>query len=294
MAIEKKLNTRIALKYDTYEHWTTTSQEDKGANFVLLPGEVGICEIPGETETIDGLAITTQTTTPTILFKVGDGFKKFSELPWISAKAADVADWAKSSNVELTNGSLQFITGDTVNKTIDFTKQFATQSEFYDLIMRVATLEGAGGNTNASSSELATAINNLTKQVTTNTTTLTELTGDSGPIKSLQTDVKTLKANSDTQTQEIATISGRVDTVEATIKTLQGLTGDYSGLIQSVETAIQTSNDAKTAVSGLANAVDGLTQDVAANTETITQIQTNYLTNTDTFIFNCDDVWVEH
>ena len=82
---EKTLQTRIKLKYDTLTNW-----QDAGADVVLLKGEVGVCEVPtGSTAE--------QVTPPAILFKVGDGTKKFSELPWASALAADVYAWAKAA-----------------------------------------------------------------------------------------------------------------------------------------------------------------------------------------------------
>ena len=81
---DKTLKTRIKLKYDTLTNW-----QGDGAEVVLLKGEVAICEVPtgGSLE---------QVTPPAILFKVGDGTKKFSELPWASALAADVYAWAKA------------------------------------------------------------------------------------------------------------------------------------------------------------------------------------------------------
>lgn len=90
---EKILDTRIQLKYDSYTNWSnTTLGEGKGANLVLKKGEVGFCDIPtGSAEA---------TTAPTVLFKVGDGSHKFSELQWASALAADVYDWAKKSQAE--------------------------------------------------------------------------------------------------------------------------------------------------------------------------------------------------
>ena len=43
MATEKVLNTRIQLKYDSYANWTSSTLGDnKGANFVLKAGVIGI------------------------------------------------------------------------------------------------------------------------------------------------------------------------------------------------------------------------------------------------------------
>jgi hypothetical protein len=85
MAIEKKLNTRIQLKYDTLANWNANN------GVVLRAGEIGICVI----ET--GSALNGDNSRPQILFKVGDGKTQFSNLAWASAKAADVYDWAKQS-----------------------------------------------------------------------------------------------------------------------------------------------------------------------------------------------------
>ena len=47
MAIEKVLNTRVQLKYDSYANWTSETLGDgKGAKFVLKAGEIGICYLP--------------------------------------------------------------------------------------------------------------------------------------------------------------------------------------------------------------------------------------------------------
>lgn len=87
---EKILNTRIQLKYDTWENWSNITEAGKGGNLVLKAGEVAITTI----QTGDSIK---QATPPTIMFKVGDGTSKFSELPWASALAADVYAWAKKA-----------------------------------------------------------------------------------------------------------------------------------------------------------------------------------------------------
>jgi hypothetical protein len=103
----KELQTRIALKYDTYANWTldneATQAAKTGANFVLLKGEIGICEIPSGN--------TNATTAPTVLFKVGDGTSPFKSLKWASALAADVHGWAKASDVKLTGKTITFTSG---------------------------------------------------------------------------------------------------------------------------------------------------------------------------------------
>lgn len=77
------LNTRITLKYDTLANWNASQ-------FILKKGEVAICSLDtGETAE--------QSTPPAVLLKVGDGTRKFSELPWASGLAADVYGWAKAA-----------------------------------------------------------------------------------------------------------------------------------------------------------------------------------------------------
>ena len=76
------LNTRIQLKYDTYENWTTN-------NPVLLAGEIAVTTVQSAQAPVSQV--------PAILFKVGDGTNNFNALNWASAIAADVYPWAKAS-----------------------------------------------------------------------------------------------------------------------------------------------------------------------------------------------------
>lgn len=78
----KTFNTRIKNKIDSYANWTKKDP-------VLLNGEIGIVVIPADTGAVQGEPVT--------LFKVGDGIKKFSQLDFIGAKAADVYSWAKKA-----------------------------------------------------------------------------------------------------------------------------------------------------------------------------------------------------
>lgn len=82
---EKVLNTRIQLKYDTYENWTKNDP-------VLKAGEMAVTTIAAApTEEVNSVAA------PQILIKVGDGTSKYSVLPWASGLAADVYEWAKAA-----------------------------------------------------------------------------------------------------------------------------------------------------------------------------------------------------
>lgn len=125
MADVKTLQTRIALKYDTYANWTNADVADQGANLVLLKGELGICEVKATNpQTKDANII------PTVLFKVGDGETPFKDLPWASAKAADVYAWAKASDLVVEGKSIKFVgVKDAEGNDKKITFNFATPEE---------------------------------------------------------------------------------------------------------------------------------------------------------------------
>lgn len=156
MATEKILNTRVQLKYDSYANWTSTTLGDnKGANFVLKAGEIGICYLP--TDYSEKQVVGSQP--PQILFKVGNGSAKFSELPWASAKAADVYEWAKQASLPVTkegNGNVVAgIAWDENTKGIKFTTaSVATSEGMEQLANRVTAIE----NGYATDAELAAAV----------------------------------------------------------------------------------------------------------------------------------------
>lgn len=86
---EKVLQTRIQLKYDTYENWSK-------ANPVLKKGEMAIATIgKSPTQAVNSI------TAPQVILKIGDGTTAYNNLPFASALAADVYGWAKSSDVSI-------------------------------------------------------------------------------------------------------------------------------------------------------------------------------------------------
>ena len=86
MAIEnaKMLNVRIRSKYDAYENWANS-------NLVLEPGEIAIAYTTVNVKVDNGTA-----NYPALLMKVGNGSDLFKDLPWLSAKAADVLSVCKN------------------------------------------------------------------------------------------------------------------------------------------------------------------------------------------------------
>ena len=79
MADNHVLNTRIKLKYDSYENWIAKDP-------VLLAGEVAIATVAtNDAEGKPGFQ-----NLPNVVIKVGDGSSKYSALKFVSALAADV------------------------------------------------------------------------------------------------------------------------------------------------------------------------------------------------------------
>lgn len=156
MADIKRLQTRIALKHDTWANW---NDETKGKNLVLLKGEIGLCEIPsGNTQA---------TNAPTVLFKVGDGEHKFHELNWASALAADVYGWAKAEDVVLEDKTIKFVRGSGENRVVvkEIAIPYVTNAEVTAITTpmneRLAAVEAAlgtdSGNTGSVSARLEAA-----------------------------------------------------------------------------------------------------------------------------------------
>lgn len=113
----KELQTRIALKYDSYSAWTSAP----GKDLVLLAGELGICHISDANQNSNVV--------PTVLFKVGDGTKTFEQLPWASAKAADVYSWAKASEVKRDGKKLVFVGGAAGGGNLEVAFDYVTLDE---------------------------------------------------------------------------------------------------------------------------------------------------------------------
>lgn len=157
---EQILNTRIQLKYDSWENWQSAS------SYVLKKGEIGICAVKPAIAEGAGNTNVAETTPSQILMKVGDGTSAFSALPWISAKAADVYDWAKQASLPVTKeGTGNVVTGitwDATSKGLKFTTAtMATSAEFSALAGRVTTIE----TTFATDAELAGAVETINAEI---------------------------------------------------------------------------------------------------------------------------------
>ena len=117
---EKKLTTRIQLKYDTLANWNKVDVENQGGNLVLKAGEAAFCSIP-----LNGGSVA-QETPPAVMCKIGDGATKFKDLPWLAAPSADVHEWAKLNGITIvetgTGNVVTKIEWDAANNRILYTK----------------------------------------------------------------------------------------------------------------------------------------------------------------------------
>ena len=91
----KTIQTRIKNRFDTLANW-------QGTGVTLLPGEIALVSVTTQQINKDTGDVVN---VPAILMKVGEsdgqgGTKSFDSLPWVSALAADVYDWAKGATSE--------------------------------------------------------------------------------------------------------------------------------------------------------------------------------------------------
>ncbi len=107
---EKILNTRIQLKYDTLAKWQAGPFNGTDNTKWLKAGELAIVTLAPNKET----SATNKAGQHPLLFKVGTGAHKFDDLPWASALAADVYDWAKKSENEFITWVNSIVTHPTI------------------------------------------------------------------------------------------------------------------------------------------------------------------------------------
>lgn len=118
--VVKNLNTRIALKYDSYQNW-------QDHNPILLKGEIAIAELPvsenkpGVGEPNAAGSTPAIQNAPNILIKVGDGTNHYNDLKFVSALAADVYSWAKAATKPTYSASEITGLGDYISNAIQDT-----------------------------------------------------------------------------------------------------------------------------------------------------------------------------
>jgi hypothetical protein len=181
------LNTRIRLKYDLFDNWSTK-------NPVLLEGEVAIA--------VPGTKVGSVDTNASCLMKVGNGTSHFNDLPWLNAVAADVHAWAKKSEADFKS----WLT------SADGPK-LATQEDLTKLGTRVTNIENELNTEGTGLKARVTAVEN---ELNTETTGLkARMTAAEGDIDSLEGKVEALEAITGTgNTGDGKTLISRIEALE--------------------------------------------------------------------------------
>ena len=219
---EKTLQTRIKLRYASYSEWQSSTLK-------LLAGEVALCYVPANNDEI-------KNTAPTVLFKVGDGSKVFSELQWASARAADVYNWAKQSTLpieKLGSGNVvASISWDAENNKLKYETASVATSEGLEELQNLV----AGINTRLGAAE--TDIDNLQAAIETLNG---ENTVDGSVAKAVKTAIDAeviardaaIKVEADRAKKAEGALSDRIDDYETNKETF-ALKSDVNGLSSTV------------------------------------------------------------
>lgn len=279
----KTLKTRIALKYDSYTNWTTSP----GKDLVLLKGEIGICEIPN-TEPSNKEA----TTAPTVLFKIGDGEKKFSELNWASAKAADVFNWAKAQTVEYNTTDKKIYFKDATNTTvhsIDLTS-LATTATTNALDARITALaESIGSGEGSDGTSLSGQISTLTDRLDT-------IEGEADVDGSIKKAAADTLASAKSYTNEKTAAIGTLQTDIGGLKTTVGghtasIAENKAAIEQNAQNIVDGDNEIKNIIGGDYSASNTVNSAIAAAKQTaddaaqaVTNLSTGQVTTNKTDI----------
>ena len=219
----KVFQTRIQLKYDTYENWIA-------ADPILKKGEMAIATIP------EGNTTSKLQNLPNVVLKIGDGANKYSILPFVSGLAADVYSWAKASTKP--SYAASEITG--LQEAIEQYSDYDTNTQYR--IVQVVNEEKVAipGKYQLQSKELGGDWQNVTDslidvtdafgRIATLETTIEGLTGGAGSIASqIDAAIKKLNATISNRTNEnavnadgldvtIVQENGALKSVTATIK----------------------------------------------------------------------------
>lgn len=248
---EKVLNTRIQLKYDTYANWTD-------ANPVLKAGEMALATIQTNNAEVQSA--------PTVLIKVGDGTHNYNDLPWASAKAADVYAWAKAATkptyaaTEIT-GLDEFIAGEIqdTNTTYRLVQGSATNKI---KLQKHELTDGADVWADVGTELTITdaALTGRVTQAETDIDALEALVGETPVATQISTAVSAAKtelvgtSSDETSANTIYGAKNYADSLNTAMDTrvdaLEAAVGTGGSVDSKIQTAIQALDKADTAVSG--------------------------------------------
>ena len=197
-----EIMTRISLKYDSYENWTSK-------NPVLLKGEVAIATIakPQNGEHATGFQ-----NLPNVVMKVGDGSSHYNDLKFVSGLAADVYDWAKAANKpsyalsEIANAvEYQLVAIDATAYKYQLQSRKAGSSDAWAKVSDL-DLSGIDGRLDALESDLNTAKTGLKARMGAAEVRLDAIDGENGRLAKLESAVGSNGAVSGMITDAIAAL----------------------------------------------------------------------------------------
>lgn len=215
----KVVKTRVQNRFDTLTNWEASSATK------LLKGEIAIVSVTTTTTDDNGNVVQV----PAYLMKIGNGTDTFDALPWLSATAADVYDWAKGETAEGLNigvkvGSATTATTKTLGAWI---KQLQdtndTQgSSISSLSTAIETLNGGDTKAGSVAKQIKTAIEALDVSTATGTgnfvTAVTQADGKISVTKGTiaETDLPNISA-SKIKVDSSTTLTKKLEAVDAAI-----------------------------------------------------------------------------
>lgn len=256
-----EIQTRISLKYDSYEKWTSK-------NPVLLKGEVAIATVPTGATTTPAMQ-----NLPNVVMKIGDGTSQYNALPFVSALAADVYEWAKASTKP------SYDIGEISNAMEYRLATIDANNHKYALQARKAGSEETWNNVADSTIDLSA----LVADVADHETRIGTIEGD---LNTAETGLKARMTAAETAIEGITSAGGaigsainkKIQTLDANLtKTVGGLTVSLTQ-VDGVVTAIEGSIAAETYDAyGAASTAkqELLDNEIKANTDAIDVIEGN-------------------
>ena len=246
----KNLNTRIALKYDSYANW-------QQYNPILLKGEIAIATLPEGNSAGAGEPNAPGSTpaiqnTPNLLIKVGDGVNHYSDLKFVSALAADVYSWAKAATPPdaSTIPNLDKFINDAIQDT-DTQYQIVAVEEGYSYKLQSKTLNGSWTDVAGSTITLTNIDNRLD--------TLEAAVGENGAVEDkINAAIDALENNDAAVAHQFVTAVKESDGI-VTVERAALVEADIPTLSQSKVSGLETA---------LANKQDNLEFEGTYNTST--------------------------
>lgn len=286
----KTLKTRIKNRYDSLTNWSKEGIE-------LLQGEIALVKV--ETEQIDQ-ATGDVVKVPAFLMKVGENDangtpKAFSTLPWLSALAADVYDWAKvgiATDVPVTVNGTASTLGAYLAKVNTNASNIAGVSAKVDVDKVSTAISSAISTLKSGLKHSGTkGTNQIVKAVTQSNGVVTVTYGTiaEAELPSISTDkVYLAGATSTTLTSKLGTMDAAIDAVETKLDGVTKVTTSISNAIAELDVAEPEASGTSTSFIATAKQTDGKivvtkkslpTAD--ASTKGITKLYTSVGTSTD-------------